>query len=91
MSAEERATVPVSRRLSISAISAGPPLLLIIAVLGSIIGGVATPTEAAGVGAFMAFVMMIGYRQFTKAKFIDAIKTGSRTSAMALLIATMAT
>lgn len=34
-----------------------PPLLLIIAVLGSIFGGFATPTEASGVGAFGALVL----------------------------------
>jgi tripartite ATP-independent transporter DctM subunit len=34
-----------------------PPLLLIIAVLGSIIGGIATPTEAASVGAVGATVL----------------------------------
>jgi len=38
-----------------------PPLLLIIAVLGSILGGLATPTEAAGVGAVGA-LMLAGYR-----------------------------
>jgi len=34
-----------------------PPLLLIIAVLGSIIGGIATPTEAASVGAVGATIL----------------------------------
>ena len=34
-----------------------PPLLLILAVLGSILLGVATPTEAAGVGAFGALLL----------------------------------
>ena len=34
-----------------------PPLLLIITVLGSIIGGIATPTEAASVGAVGAIVL----------------------------------
>ncbi|MBB3713505.1 tripartite ATP-independent transporter DctM subunit [Limimaricola variabilis] len=34
-----------------------PPLLLIIAVLGSILGGVATPTEAASVGAVGAIIL----------------------------------
>jgi len=34
-----------------------PPLLLIVAVLGSILGGIATPTEAAAVGAIGALVM----------------------------------
>lgn len=91
MSVEERATVPISKRLKITLVSAVPPLLLIFAVLGSIIFGIATPTEASGVGAFMAFVMMIGYRQFTKKKIIDSVRAAGRTSAMALLIATMAT
>jgi len=37
--------------------SLAPPLLLIVAVLGSILGGVATPTEAAGVGAVGALLL----------------------------------
>ncbi|WP_316860704.1 TRAP transporter large permease subunit [uncultured Cohaesibacter sp.] len=38
-----------------------PPLILILAVLGSILGGVATPTEAAAVGAIGA-ILLAGYR-----------------------------
>ena len=38
-----------------------PPILLILAVLGSILGGVATPTEAAAVGAIGA-ILLAGYR-----------------------------
>lgn len=34
-----------------------PPLLLILAVLGSILGGIATPTEAASVGAVGAMIL----------------------------------
>ncbi|PWG74555.1 tripartite transporter, partial [Enterococcus hirae] len=39
-----------------------PPVILIVAVLGSILGGIATPTEAAGVGAVGA-LLLAGYRQ----------------------------
>ena len=39
------------------AIALIPPLLLILAVLGSILGGIATPTEAASVGAVGAMVL----------------------------------
>ncbi|WP_404423045.1 TRAP transporter large permease subunit [Thalassospira australica] len=39
-----------------------PPVLLIIAVLGAILGGIATPTEAASVGAIGA-ILMAGIRQ----------------------------
>src|SRR5690606_33434275 len=40
-----------------------PPLLLIVAVLGSILSGAATPTEAAGVGAFGALLLALAKRQ----------------------------
>ncbi|WP_321391779.1 TRAP transporter large permease subunit [Emcibacter sp.] len=36
-----------------------PPLILILLVLGSIFGGFATPTEAAGVGAFAALLLAL--------------------------------
>ncbi|HDZ82881.1 MAG TPA: TRAP transporter large permease subunit [Roseobacter sp.] len=39
------------------AVALVPPLLLILAVLGSILGGIATPTEAASVGAVGAMVL----------------------------------
>ena len=39
-----------------------PPLVLIVAVLGSILGGIATPTEAAGVGAMGALGLAAAYR-----------------------------
>ena len=41
------------------------PLLLIIAVLGSIFAGIATPTEAAGIGAIGAVICTIVNRRFT--------------------------
>ena len=40
-----------------------PPLFLILAVLGSILGGFATPTEAAGVGAFGALLLAVLNKQ----------------------------
>jgi TRAP-type mannitol/chloroaromatic compound transport system permease large subunit len=42
-----------------------PPLLLILAVLGSILAGIATPTEAAGVGAVGAMVLASRNRELT--------------------------
>ncbi len=47
--------------LSVSMIARSflPPLVLIIAVLGSIFGGFATPTEASGVGAFGALLLAL--------------------------------
>ncbi|OPX38015.1 MAG: hypothetical protein B1H11_05125 [Desulfobacteraceae bacterium 4484_190.1] len=42
-----------------------PTLILIIAVLGSIISGVASPTEASGVGALFALIIALVYRKLT--------------------------
>lgn len=46
-----------------------PPILLIVAVLGAILGGVATPTEAASVGAIGA-LLMAGHRSGGPVKLI---------------------
>ena len=46
-----------------------PPILLIIAVLGAILGGIATPTEAASVGAIGA-LLMAGHRSGGSVKLI---------------------
>jgi tripartite ATP-independent transporter DctM subunit len=42
-----------------------PTAFLIIAVLGSIVGGIASPTEASGVGAFCAVLLAAAYRKLT--------------------------
>ncbi len=42
-----------------------PPILLVVAVLGSIVGGVAAPTEAASMGAVGAVLITIGARRFS--------------------------
>lgn len=61
---EERPGLGVKMLKSI-AIYMFPSAVLIVAVLGSIIGGIASPTEASGVGAFCALVLALGYRKLT--------------------------
>ena len=63
-----------------------PPLLLILAVLGSIMGGLATPTEAAGVGGVGALLLALGKRQFPLSRLIDVMKSTVRISSMVFLI-----
>ena len=41
-----------------------PPIMLVVAVLGSIVGGIAAPTEAASMGAVGAILITIGARRF---------------------------
>jgi len=52
----------------------GPLVLLIICVLGSIIGGLATPTEAAGLGAFGAIIIATLYGFFSVSTVMDAAR-----------------
>lgn len=56
LAAAERA-LPLRRILALVAASLVPPLLLIFAVLGSIFFGIASPSEAAGVGAMGATIL----------------------------------
>jgi len=65
-----------------------PPSLLVFAALGSILFGVATPTEAAGCGALGALLLALAYRKLTLAKLKEAlIKTLEITALIMLLVA----
>jgi tripartite ATP-independent transporter DctM subunit len=59
-----------------------PLAILILSVLGAIMFGVATPTEAAAVGAFGAVVLAAGYRSLTWQGVREAVYLTARTSAM---------
>ena len=63
-----------------------PPLLLILAVLGSILTGLATPTEAAGVGGMGALLLAIGRRELDLARLKDIMRSTLRISSMVFLI-----
>ncbi|MEO1331080.1 MAG: TRAP transporter large permease subunit [Pseudomonadota bacterium] len=63
-----------------------PPLLLIGGVLGSIIGGFAAPTEAAGVGAILSIAIAALYGRLTLRMIWDAGEGALRISAMIFFI-----
>jgi tripartite ATP-independent transporter DctM subunit len=63
-----------------------PPLVLIIAVLGSILAGLATPTEAAGVGALGALLLALVRRQFDVGRLQEVMQSTLRISSMVFLI-----
>jgi len=86
LSPEERAAVPVPKRISMAAINLVPPALLIIGVLGAIFSGIATPTEASGVGAFLAFLMTFVYRRFSWRMLKAVIVSTGRTVSMVMII-----
>ena len=63
-----------------------PPLLLIAAVLGSILTGKATPTEAAGVGAFGALLLAAANRHLSRTILGEVVRATSRVTAMVFMI-----
>jgi tripartite ATP-independent transporter DctM subunit len=63
-----------------------PSLFLIIAVLGSIIGGIASPTEASGVGAFCALIIAACYRKLSFENVKEAAYTTLIVTAMVFFI-----
>src|SRR5690625_4572937 len=64
----------------------GPVLILFLVVIGSIYTGVATPTEASGVGAFVAMILAIKERRLTFRALIHALRKTAHTTSMILLI-----
>jgi len=63
-----------------------PLAVLIFAVLGSILGGLATPTDAAAMGAFGAFLLAVAYRRMTWKRFKEAVFKTIVTSSMIMLL-----
>ena len=63
-----------------------PPLLLILAVLGSILAGLATPTEAAAVGAAGATAMALQRKQLDVGRLREVMRTTTRVSSMVFMI-----
>ena len=63
-----------------------PPLFLILAVLGSIIGGIATPTEAASVGAVGAILLALLNRQLSLERLREVMRTTVRVTSMVFMI-----
>jgi TRAP-type mannitol/chloroaromatic compound transport system permease large subunit len=59
-----------------------PLALLILGVLGSIVVGLATPTEAAAMGSFGGFVLAAAYRQLTFGRVKESVFLCAKTSAM---------
>jgi len=81
MTDAERASLP--RRIASSLL---PPLVLIMAVLGSILGGIATPTESASVGAVGAVLLAFVRRELSFARLQEAAESTLKTTAMVFVI-----
>lgn len=63
-----------------------PPVLLIVAVLGSILGGFATPTEASAVGAFGALLLAAANRRLSVTMLREVVRSTAQVTSMVFLI-----
>jgi tripartite ATP-independent transporter DctM subunit len=63
-----------------------PPLLLIVVVLGSIIGGFATPTEAAAIGAVGAILLAALKKQLNRENLTEVVRSTTRVTSMVFMI-----
>ncbi len=88
---EERNALSAGQKAKFILLNMVPTAILIIGVLGSIWTGVATATEASGMGAFLALVLMIVYRQFSWRAFAECVWSAARTNCMVMTIIVGAT
>lgn len=79
-------SVPLGEKLWVTLTALVPMVALIVAVLGSISFGIASPTEAAAVGALGTIVLSIAYGRFKWATFWDALRQTLLVNSMILLI-----
>jgi tripartite ATP-independent transporter DctM subunit len=86
LSKEEREAITKVQLLKMVLKSMVPPMILILGVLGSIFAGIATPTEAAGVGAMLAFIMTVAYGKFTFEGLKTAAINTAKTTSMVIII-----
>ncbi len=77
---------PLGRKLWLTATALVPPMILIFAVLGTIMLGWATPTEAAAVGAFGTVLMTMSYGRFSIRVLQEAMVKTLQVTAMILFI-----
>jgi tripartite ATP-independent transporter DctM subunit len=63
-----------------------PPMALIFAVLGSILAGLATPTEAAGVGAMGALLLAVSRQQLNLDRLREVTRSTLKISSMVFVI-----
>ena len=75
--------IPAKREIYISLLTSFVPLtILILLVLGSILGGLATPAEAAAMGALGAVVLAAAYRSLTWEKLKESVFLCAKATAM---------
>ncbi|MEH6443979.1 MAG: TRAP transporter large permease subunit [Oceanospirillaceae bacterium] len=78
--------MPLTEKLLITFKAMVPPLVLIFAVLGSLLAGAASPTEAAAVGAIGALILAALFKELSYKNLVAALQVTIRVTAMIMLI-----
>ncbi len=81
-----RGTAYTLRQKLLSLKVVGPMVVLFMAVTGVIYSGIATPTEASGLGAFGAFVIALRERKVNRASLAHALARAAHASCMIIMI-----
>jgi tripartite ATP-independent transporter DctM subunit len=82
MRAEERVAIPFKAKIRMFVASAMPVLILIMSVLVAIYMGIATPTEAAALGALVSILLALSYRQLSYKVVSNALRQTFSVTAM---------
>lgn len=86
ISKEEAGRYSGAQKIAMTMKSLVPPLALIFMVMGTILGGVATPTEAAGLGALGAFILALANRKLTWQVLKESSYATLRTTSMVMML-----
>ena len=81
--------LPFNKKVNLLLSALLPPLILVFAVLGVIFFGIAPPTEAAGVGAFAAIILVIAYRKFNLKMLRKVVFDTFATCGMIFILSSM--
>jgi tripartite ATP-independent transporter DctM subunit len=86
ISKQEASTYTAGQKWAMTLKSLMPPLLLILAVMGTILAGIATPTEAAGLGALGSMVLAFFNRKLNFTVLKESAYATLRTTAMVMML-----
>jgi tripartite ATP-independent transporter DctM subunit len=86
ISKEEASKFSAGQKLAMTAKSLVPPLALILAVMGTILAGVATPTEAAGLGATGAMILAFFNKKLNWTVLKESCWATLKTTSMVMML-----
>jgi len=86
ISKEEASTYTPAQKMTMTLKSLIPPLALILAVMGTILAGVATPTEAAGLGALGAMVLAFFNKKLNVTVLKESAFATLKTTSMVMML-----